>query len=124
MCLTSTAIFLPSFSAANTFSAPRSISSLMRSLRMVNGSLVIVYPSLMRASLTVSWKMSLAKLLYFLVKKNLIAKGEGGRSREQEGTRVKGYEFLKQKKREADDSIGFRPAYAHRTRGDPQHDSN
>jgi hypothetical protein len=31
---------------------------------------------LMRASFTVSWKMSLAKLLYFLVKKNLIAKGE------------------------------------------------
>jgi hypothetical protein len=30
--LTSTAIFLPSFSAANTFSAPRSISSLMRSM--------------------------------------------------------------------------------------------
>jgi hypothetical protein len=34
----------------------------MRSLRMVNGSLVIVYPSLIRASLTVSWKMSLADI--------------------------------------------------------------
>jgi hypothetical protein len=90
--LTSTAIFLPSFSAANTFSAPRSISSLMRSLRMVNGSLVIVYPSLMRASLTVSWKMSLAKLLYFLVKKNLIAKGEkrGGAEQRARGKKSKG----------------------------------
>ena len=80
--LTSTAIFLPSFSAANTFSAPRSISSLMRSLRMVNGSLVIVYPSLMRASFTVSWKMSLADISYcnFWVK-NLIAKGEEGKGK-------------------------------------------
>jgi hypothetical protein len=73
--LTSTAIFLPSFSVANTFSAPRSISSLIRSLRMVNGSLVIIYPFLMRASLTVSWKMSLADISYcnFWVK-NAIAK--------------------------------------------------
>ena len=77
--LTSTAIFLPSFSAANTFSAPRSISSLMRSLRMVNGSLVIVYPSLMRASLTVSWKISLADISYFnFWVKNAITKGERG----------------------------------------------
>ena len=63
--LTSTAIFFPSFSVANTFSIPRSISSLMESLRMVNGSVVIVYPSLMRASLTVSWKMSLADMGYY-----------------------------------------------------------
>jgi hypothetical protein len=65
-----------------SFSAPRSISSLMESLRMVNGSLVIVHPSLMRASLTVSWKMSLADIGYcnFWVN-NAINKGKVGKEK-------------------------------------------
>jgi hypothetical protein len=47
---------------------------------MVNGSLVIVYPFLMRASLTVSWRMSLADMSYCIFwAKNLIDKGEEGK---------------------------------------------
>ena len=61
-------------------------SILTRSLRMVNGSLVIVYPSLMRASLTVSWKISLPDISYctFWVK-NLIAYGERAKYKGVEG---------------------------------------
>jgi hypothetical protein len=50
--LISTAIFCPSFSAVKILAAAKSISSSTRSMRTINGSLLIVHPSLIQAVFT------------------------------------------------------------------------
>lgn len=64
--LISTAILLPSRSAASSFSAPRSIKKSTPPTLRNRGSSVIVHPSLTRAVLTTSWNKSYAIIHHFL----------------------------------------------------------